>query len=179
MDGWTPRKLVLASMGVAIFSSVLTGGVVVWLLSGKKPPEPPLFSPQSAIHPAETSGGPAAVMPPTDPVAAGNWHYDRQHWNEAIAAYENALRSGFDNPDVRTDLGNCYRFSNRPEAALEQYLAAQKQNPKHEHSLFNQASLYVEAFQNRAKAHEVAEQFLARFPESNNRDAVRKYLEAP
>lgn len=175
MDGWTPKKLVLASMGVAIFSSALTGGVVVWLLSGQKPAEPAFFSPAASVPAPVPSAGPAAT-PPTDLVQAGNWYYDRQRWAEAIQTYEKALTAGFDNPDVRTDLGNCYRFSNRPEAALEQYHIAQKQNSLHEHSLFNQVSLYAEVIKNPAKADDIAREFIARFPTSSNVEAARKYL---
>lgn len=176
MDGWTPKKLVLASMGVAIFSSALTEGIMVWLLSGRKAPETAIFSPET-MKPAQ-SAAPVA-SPPTDIVQAGNWYYDRQQWNEAIQAYEKALAAGFDNPDVRTDLGNCYRFSNRPEAALEQYQLAQKQDANHEQSLYNQAGLYADGLKNPTKASEIAQQFLARFPSSSGAEAVKKYLVVP
>ena len=53
-----------------------------------------------------------------------------------------AIAQGADTPDVRTDLGNCFRFLGQPQKALEQYAIAQKQNPQHENSLFNQISLY-------------------------------------
>ena len=174
-DAWTPRKLILASIGVAVLSSLMTGGLVVWLLSGKKAPETAVFDP-SAMGNAPAPAAAPAGTPPADLVGAGNWHYDRQHWNEAIQSYENALTAGFDNPDVRTDLGNCYRFSDRADAALEQYQIAQKQNPQHEHSLYNQASLYAEVLKDPAKANEVARLFLERFPASTNRNAIQKYL---
>lgn len=176
MDAWTPKKLILASLGVAVFSSALTGGIVVWLLSGQKP-EPKFYTPVAqAPAPTPLTHEVGEMTPPTDIVQAGNWYYDRQLWSKAIQAYEKALTAGFDNPDVRTDLGNCYRFSNRPEAALEQYQLAQKQDPKHEHSLYNQASLYSETLKNPAKADEVARQFLHSFPNSPSAAAVRKYL---
>ena len=178
MDGWTPKKLVLASMGVAIFSSALTGGIVVWLLSGQKPKETAIFSPNAPVSSAAPLAGPAAT-PPTDLVQAGNWYYDRQRWAEAISAYEKALAAGFDNPDLRTDLGNCYRFSNRPEAALEQYQIAQKQDAKHEHSLYNQASLYAEVLKSPTKADDIARQFIARFPNSSSVETAKKYLVGP
>lgn len=177
MEAWTPKKLILASMGVAVFSSALTGIVVVWLLTGHKPPEAAVFA-TPAPGQIPVVAGPEAT-PPTDLVQAGNWYYDRQRWGEAIQSYESALKAGFDNPDVRTDLGNCYRFSNRPEAALQEYEAAQKQNPQHEHSLYNQASLYGEVLKNPAKANEVARQFVERFPSSSSVENVKKYLAVP
>ncbi len=174
MDGWTPKKLVLASMGVAILSSALTGGIVVWLLTGQKTPEP-VFKPNATVAPIAAP----LEMPPSGVLESANWLYDRQRWSEAISAYEKALAAGFDNPDVRTDLGNCYRFSNRPEAAMEQYQLAQKQDANHEHSLYNQASLYSEVLKNPAKADEVARQFIARFPASESSGTIKKYLIAP
>ena len=175
MDAWTPKKLILASLGVAVFSSALTGGIVVWLLSGQKNTEPAVFSPAAVVAQPAPLAGPEA-KPPTGIIESANWYYDHQRWSEAILGYEKALTAGFDNPDVRTDLGNCYRFSNRPEAALEQYQLAQKQDPKHEHSLYNQASLYSETLKNPAKADEVARQFLHSFPNNPSAAAVRKYL---
>ncbi|MEO7933638.1 MAG: tetratricopeptide repeat protein [Chthoniobacterales bacterium] len=173
-DGWTPKKLVLVSVGVAVLSSALTGGIMVWLLTGQKPPEP-VFQPHTAVTPMVAP----AETPPAGVLESANWLYDHQRWSEAIAAYEKALTAGFDNPDVRTDLGNCYRFSNRPEAALEQYQLAQKQGANHEHSLYNQASLYSEVMKNPAKADEVARQFIARFPGSESSVTIKKYLAAP
>ena len=180
MDGWTPKKLVLACVGVAVLSSALTGGIVVWLISGQKP-EAKFYTPiaQAPAPVPLAHDGDAVMTPPTDILQAGNWYYDRQRWSEAIAAYEKALTAGFDNPDVRTDLGNCYRFSNRPEAALEQYQLAQKQDANHEHSLYNQASLYAEVLKNPAKADEIARQFIARFPNSPSSATAKKYLTAP
>jgi tetratricopeptide (TPR) repeat protein len=182
MDGWTPKKLILASLGVAVFSSALTGGIVVWLISGQKP-EPQFFTP-IAQAPGTLPNNTArpnnsAVAPPADLVQAGNFYYDRQEWAKAIEAYEKALASGVDNADVRTDLGNCYRFSNRPEVALEQYQTAQKLDTKHEHSLFNQASLYSEVLKNPGQADEIARQYIARFPGTENAGVIKKYLLAP
>ncbi len=175
MEGWTPRKLILASLGVAIFSSALTGGIVVWLLSGQKQPEAAVFFPSA---PSPSVAAPAGT-PPSEPVEAGNWYYDHQRWPEAIAAYEKALSAGLDNPDVRTDLGNCYRFTNRPDAALEQYQLAQKQDPSHEHSLYNQAGLYAEVLHDPVKASEVAHEFVRRFPNSTSAKTAEKYFAAP
>ncbi|HEX8372900.1 MAG TPA: tetratricopeptide repeat protein [Chthoniobacterales bacterium] len=178
MNEWSPKKLVLASMGVAIFSAALTGGVVAWLLNGQRPPQTEVFSPNGA-NPAMPMAHAPHGTPPADPVLAGNWYYDHQQWKEAIQAYEKALASGSDNPNVRTDLGNCFRFTGRPEAALEQYQIAQKQDPKHEHSLFNQVTLYAESLKNPAKAEEMARQFLTRFPTSGNIETVKKFVVNP
>ncbi len=129
--------------------------------------EPPL---DTRLSPAQTA------------VASGNWYYDRKNWPRAIEAYEKAIALGVDNSDVRTDLGNAYRFSDRPQKALEQYEIAQKQNPQHENSLFNQGGLYAFSLNQPEKALEIWREYLARFPQSPNAPKTRELIseaEAP
>ena len=61
-------------------------------------------------------------MSPADAARTlADWNYDRQNWPHAIDHYQEAIAAGADNPDVRTDLGNCFRFIGQPQKALEQY----------------------------------------------------------
>jgi tetratricopeptide (TPR) repeat protein len=115
-------------------------------------------------------------------VASGNSYYDRKNWPRAIEAYEKAIALGADNSDVRTDLGNAYRFSDQPQKALEQYEIAQKQNPQHENSLFNQGGLYAFSLNQPEKALEIWRECLARFPQSPIAPKTRELIsevEAP
>jgi hypothetical protein len=105
-----------------------------------------------------------------------NYNYDRQNWTHAIEHYQEAIAAGVDSPDVRTDLGNCYRFLSQPEKALEQYQIAQKQNPQHENSLFNQISLFADLLHDQQSAQSVARDFLARFPQSAHADFARQVV---
>lgn len=119
-----------------------------------------------------------AGMPPAQQaVQRGNWLYDHQRWNEAIAAYEEAIKLGIDNPDVRTDLGSAYRFANQPMRALELYQIAQRQDPQHENSLLNTATLYSQVLRDPLKARETFEQFRRRFPNSASLGQVQRALE--
>jgi tetratricopeptide (TPR) repeat protein len=127
----------------------------------------------------------AAIAEPPDvsqlaPVEAArtlaNWNYDRQNWTHAIEHYQAAIARGADNPDVRTDLGNCFRFLGQPQKALEQYQIAQKENPLHENSLFNQISLYADLLHNKERAQAVARDFIAHFPQSPQVELVRKRM---
>lgn len=126
----------------------------------------------STAQPPSTEGLPPARAH----LVRGNWNYDRQNWPHAIEHYEQAIALGLDNPDVRTDLGNCYRFINQPRRALELYGIAQKQNPQHEQSLFNTVTLYAQSLNDHAAAAEAARAFIARFPASRNIDNVRTLL---
>lgn len=108
--------------------------------------------------------------------ALGNFHYDHQNWAQAIARYESAIRLGSDDADIRTDLGNAYRFIGRTDDALAQYTRAQLMNPSHEFSLFNQGGLYLEDLKQPAKAIEVWQEYLNRFPAGRNIAAARQLI---
>ena len=115
------------------------------------------------------SAGEAAVV-------LGNFAYDHQRWSEAVNRYQQAITSGIDNADVHTDLGNAFRFSGQPQQALTEYEIAQRLNPQHENSLFNQISLFSEVMNQPARAIPLAEEFLRRFPNSSKLPAVREQL---
>jgi len=122
------------------------------------------------------------LSPAQTAVASGNSYYDRKNWPRAIEAYEKAIALGTDNSDVRTDLGNAYRFSDQPQKALEQYEIAQKQDPQHENSLFNQGGLYAFSLNQPEKALDIWRECLARFPQSPNAPKTRDLIsevEAP
>ncbi len=117
------------------------------------------------------------MSPGTAAVTLGHFAYDHQRWPDAIRHYQEAIASGIDNADVHTDLGNALRFSGQPEQALNQYMIAQKLNPQHENSLFNQISLFTEVMGQPQRAIPICEEFIRRFPNSDKLPAVREQLE--
>jgi tetratricopeptide (TPR) repeat protein len=152
----------------------IAGGGAVWLVMRSDTPPPP-----GAVAADQRPDTPPVVehlTPAQAAVTLGNWHYDRQRWTQAIEQYEAAIQLGLDNADVRTDLGNCYRFLGQPRKALELYQAAQRQNPQHEHSLFNQAGLYAEVLNEPAKAAATAREFIQRFPQSSGASAAQQLI---
>lgn len=150
------------------------------------------FALQSKLpHPAEMTAQPLAsgvalnVPPPqltagVPPAQAdrnlGNFFYDQNDWAQAIRYYESAIRQGSDDADIRTDLGNAYQFSGRPDEALVQYGTAQRLNPNHEFSLFNQGGLYLERLNQPQKAVEIWNEYLRRFPQGQNAAAARQLI---
>ncbi len=124
---------------------------------------------------APTANAPTANAPTTAPIAdgqsvqmalsQGNTLYDARNWSRAALQYEQAIAGGLDNADVRTDLGNCYRFLDQAQKALAQYQRAQKENPQHEQSLFNQGGLYAFSLKDNAKAIAKWREYLERFPQ--------------
>jgi tetratricopeptide (TPR) repeat protein len=154
------------------------GAGAMWLALREKQP---LAAQNSATRDtAETRAGePPDVshLAPADVAATlANWNYDRQNWSHAIDHYQEAIALGRDNPDVRTDLGNCFRFLGQPQKALEQYETAQRQNPQHENSLFNQGGLYAFSLNQPEKALDIWREYLARFPQSLNAPKTRELI---
>lgn len=118
----------------------------------------------------------ANLTPPQAALMRGNWYYDHERWDVAISEYQKALKGGIDNPNVRTDLGNCFRFVDKPQQALEQYKIAQKQNPLHEQSLFNQGGLFAFSMHQPEKAIAVWQDYLKRFPKGKSVAEAKKLI---
>ncbi len=110
----------------------------------------------------------AGLAPAQKDLILGNWYFDHQAWPRSMEHYQKAIAQGLDNPDVRTDLGSALRFSGQPQKALEQYRIAQKQNPRHEHSLFNQGGVYAFDLKQKEKAIAAWQEYLKQFPKGQN-----------
>jgi hypothetical protein len=167
-----------------ILAAFLLGAGGMWLImrtsSSAGAPERPQMQ---RFVPSPTPAAAAEAAPDVSGLSTadaarslGNWNYDRHNWPQAIEYYQGAIAHGADNPDVRTDLGNCFRFVGQPQKALEQYQIAQTENPMHENSLFNQAGLYAEVFHDNQRALEIAREFLKRFPQSDRAPAAREMI---
>ena len=162
---------------LTVIVSAMMGAAVTWLIMSQRS--------TSNVRPVSTTQPPAMTNAAPDvsgmsageaAVALGNFAYDHQRWPEAIRRYQEGISNGIDNADVHTDLGNALRFSGQPEQALQQYTTAQKLNPQHENSLFNQISLFTETLNESARAIPIAEEFMRRFPKSDKLPAVREQL---
>ena len=127
-----------------------------------------------AAPPAQALAG---LTPPQAALTSGNWYFDHQNWPRAIAEYQKTIAGGIDNPNVRTDLGSSYRFMKQPQQAMEQYQIAQKQDPNHENSLFNQGGLYAFSMGQTAKGIEVWKTYLKKFPNGESATAARQLLQ--
>ena len=161
-----------------ILAAFLLGAGGMWVImrssSPGRPERPPVerLVPSPATEPPDVS----QLAPAEAAKILGDWNYDRHNWPHAIEHYREAIADGADNPDVRTDLGNCFRFIGQPQKALEQYEIAQTKNPMHENSLFNQAGLYAEVLHDDQRALATAREFLKRFPQSDRAAAARQLI---
>jgi tetratricopeptide (TPR) repeat protein len=118
----------------------------------------------------------AGMQPAQKALTLGNWYYDHEQWPRAISQYQTAISGGIDNANVRTDLGNAFRLDGQPQKALEQYRLAQKQDPKHEQSFFNQGGLYRFSFKQPQKAIAIWREYLKRFPEGQSVGDARRLI---
>lgn len=185
----TPQAHALTAL-IAFIAGVFFAWLLMGGLGGSRHAEnrPPSADPSSVPSHAAAGGGAAPgashvpqaaaspVLTAERAVIAGNTYYDQRRWMDAITQYEYAIANGIDNPNVRTDLGNCLRFIGLPERALEQYNRAQESDSSHEQSLFNMATLYTEVMRDIPKAVEIWRLYLQRFPASVHTPRVRQFL---
>ena len=161
-----------------ILAAFLLGAGGMWLIMRSSSPGRPEKPPAKRLPPSPATEPPnVSQSAPADAARIlGDWNYDRHNWTHAIEHYQEAIADGADNPDVRTDLGNCFRFIGEPRKALEQYQIAQTENPMHENSLFNQAGLYAEVLHDEQRALATAREFLKRFPQSDRTTAAEQLI---
>jgi tetratricopeptide (TPR) repeat protein len=169
-----PHSQGLGTYLLPMLLSAAVGAGVTWLIMSQRSPS--LQQPRSFAPASSASNQVSALSSADAAVVRGNMAYDHQQWADAIREYQDAIAKGRDNADVRTDLGNAFRFSGQPEKALEQYAFAQRQNPQHENSLFNQIGLFMEVMHDPIRAIPVCEEFIRRFPNSEKVGDVREKL---
>ena len=170
----------LSILLVALVAFALGAGAMWFVLRESDSAPAQIGAMKSNAEPRAGEPPDVSQLAPADATTTlANWNYDRQNWSHAIEHYQQAIALGRDNPDVRTDLGNCFRFIGEPQKALDQYEIAQRQDPQHENSLFNQAGLFTEVLHDRKRAEAVAREFIARFPHSPRAEAARKLIGQP
>lgn len=177
----TPKPSSLLSelhVPLLILAAFVLGAGGMWLIMRSSEPGRPATPPVERLAPSPAMEPPdvSQLAPAEAARILGNWNYDRHNWAHAIEHYQEAIAAGADNPDVRTDLGNCFRFNGEPQKALEQYQIAQTENPMHENSLFNQAGLYAEVLHDNQRALAIAHEFLKRFPQGDRAAAARQLI---
>jgi TPR repeat protein len=160
--------IVLAGTIAFVIGAILTW-VILSQLSASSPPTSPR---ENDVLPDVST-----FTPSQGAVTLGNWYFDHHDWAKATEQYRKALSLGLDNADVRSDLGSALRFSNQPEAAAAEYEIAQQENPEHENSLFNLATLYLQSLSQPERAVALLEKFKTRFPRSGAIPRVDELLQ--
>ena len=171
---------------IVAVAAFITGAAVSWLVlvnqrsTGLQQPPTYLVS-SPATGAGETAGAAqpdVSQLPPgQSALVLGNWNYDQKNWSKAIEDYQRAISLGTDDANVQTDLGNAFRFSGKPEKALELYQSAQRKDPQHENSLYNMAALYDGELHNHAAAVRTMQDYLRRFPNGEKAAIAKQFVE--
>ena len=173
----TPWVIVIALVAFA------AGAGISWLvLSGQQTTSvqsPPTYITKAPASMAEPVPPDVSQMSPSQSaVTLGNWNYDRKAWQKAVDSYQHAIFLGMDNADIRTDLGNALRFSGQPQKALEQYQTARREDPQHENSLCNLATLYAQVLSDPVNATATWREYLRLFPNGEKASVARQFIAA-
>ena len=172
------RRQHLSNYILTVIVSATMGAGLTWIFTSQRSNAPvrAAFSSPPPTAMADAAPDVSGMAAGQAALVLGDFAYDHQRWPEAIRRYQEATANGLDNADVHTDLGNAFRFSGQPEEALNQYTIAQRLNPQHENSLFNQISLFTETLNQPGRAVPICEEFIRRFPTSEKIPAVQQQL---
>jgi tetratricopeptide (TPR) repeat protein len=111
-------------------------------------------------------------------VALGNLYFDAEQYNDAVKWYEEALKLDARNPDVSTDLGVSYYYTNQPDRALAQFERSLSIDPKHTKTMLNMGIVRAFGKQDLDGASKAWEQVVAIAPASPEGQAARRALDA-
>ena len=105
----------------------------------------------------------------------GDIDYDKQRYDEAIAAYEHYLKKKPDDPEVRTDLGTMYLYTGNADQAVVQYKKAITAKPGFFQAYYNMGIAYAQ--ENKPDdAAATLKQAIALAPDDTARTQVKELL---
>ncbi len=110
-------------------------------------------------------------------VQLGHNYFDSNQPIKAIEAYDKALEMDGNDPDVLTDQGIMYRRVGWFDKAIENFIKANKRNPRHENSLFNMGIVYSQDLGDKVKAEEAWNRYLELVPTGQGADKVRTMID--
>ncbi|HEX8031511.1 MAG TPA: tetratricopeptide repeat protein [Vicinamibacterales bacterium] len=110
-------------------------------------------------------------------VQLGNLFFDGEKYPDAITWYERALTLAPNNPDVSTDLGVAYYYTNQNDRALAQFDRSLAIDPKHIKTLLNVGIVRAFGKQDLAGAGQAWQRVVELAPDSPEGQAAKKGLE--
>jgi tetratricopeptide (TPR) repeat protein len=111
-------------------------------------------------------------------VQLGNLYFDAARYDDAIKWYTEALALEPNDPDVSTDLGVSYYYSNQPDRALAQFDHSLQVAPGHTKTLLNLGIVRAFGKQDLVGATEAWEQLVRLAPDSPEGQAAKRALES-
>jgi tetratricopeptide (TPR) repeat protein len=122
----------------------------------------------------------AAARDPRDSasrIQLANMLFDAGRYAEAITWYEDALKITPRDPNVSTDLGIAYYYTNQPDKALQQFEQSLAIDPKHSKTLLNVGVVRAFGKQDLAGAVNAWQRVIEVAPDSPEARAARQALE--
>lgn len=110
-------------------------------------------------------------------IQLGNMYFDAERYTDAITWYEAAAALKPADPNLSTDLGVAYYYTNQPDRAIAQFQRSLAADPKHTKTLLNMGIVKAFGKQDLAGAAEAWEQVIAIAPDSPEGQAANKALE--
>ena len=188
-----PESIAFGVAGVAF------GLIAGWIIGTQQasPRAPATVAPQAAAAaPAGDSGGARpAVLDETqvnalksvaerEPSNAkpraqlANLYFDAERYEDAIKWYSEAVKLAPNDPDVSTDLGVSYYYTNQPDKALEQFDRSLKLDPKHTKTLLNVGIVKAFGKQDLEGAMQAWQKVLEIAPDSAEGQAAKRALDS-
>lgn len=153
-------------------------------------------APMAQAAPA-AAGAPAQAPPPLDQsrvqalqtvaegdpknvesrVQLGNLFFDSEQYPQAITWYEQAFALNPADPNVSTDLGVAYYYTNQPDRALAQFEKSLAADPRHTKTLLNVGIVRAFGKNDLPGAATAWEEVVALSPDSPEGQAAKKGLE--
>ncbi len=139
----------------------------------------------SAVQPSQASGDAAIpLIPEKQPaptnaaglIALGNDQMDAHHYEQAIAAYQEALKLEPGNVDVRVDMGTCYRGIGKPEEAIKEYKKAIAINPRHPNAWRNSGVVLSSDLHRNAEAAAAFKTYLEVYPDAPDKADIQAQI---
>ena len=114
----------------------------------------------------------------TPRVQLGNLYFDAERYDEAIKWYREAHMINPKDPDVSTDLGVSYYYTNQPDRALEQFNKSLEADPKHLKTILNIGVVKAFGKQDLEGAEAAWQQVIQLAPDSPEGQSAKRALES-
>ena len=163
--GWQ-GAVIIFNQGAGLGEKPGMGQQAQQMPPGQSPMTSPLMAQAKALEEQ-------AAKNPNDPAVwakLGDFYYDAEMADRAVAAYQKSLALSPNQPDVWTDMGVMLRNQNKPQEALKAFEQAASIDPKHEQSRMNVGVVLYYDLKDKAGALKVWQDLLALNPQAKMPD---------